>query len=126
MLARQWHDGLFGPTPQHRVFRLAGDETFRPGDGEGISDTLRRPFTEAEVAYLALAHCIGECLHGFFQRRIDVVAMALVKIDVINSQTLEGSIELSAYLRPRQSFISVAHGAKQLGGQQIAVAWHAC
>jgi len=94
------HLGL-GAASQHRVLRLAGDETNDVGHFPRRANFIGRPFTEAHIPHLARFDDIGEGPHSFFERRFGIVAMALIEIDIVGSQTIERSIELLEDLRAR-------------------------
>jgi hypothetical protein len=66
-----------------------GNEFLHAGNGERRLYLLRRPFAEADIARLARAHDIAQRLHRFFERRLCVVAMALIEIDMIDAQALQ-------------------------------------
>src|SRR5205807_7020120 len=61
------------------------------------------PFAEAQPAHLALAHHMAQRLHGFLQRRLVVVAVALVEVDVVGLQPGEGTVDLLEHLGPREA-----------------------
>src|ERR1019366_8238790 len=50
------------------------------------------PLADANVESLSLAHDVGERLHGFFQRSFEVVAVRLVEVDVVGSETGQGTV----------------------------------
>ena len=85
---------LLRAPPEHRVLGLAGDERSTPGQGQRLGDPLRRPLAEADVAGLPFPHDLGERLHRLLERRVVVVAMALVEVDVICLQPLQGGVDL--------------------------------
>lgn len=70
------------------------------GNGERSANFVRGPFAEAEIANLALAHDFGQRVHGLFQRRLRVVPVTLVEVDVIRPQPLVQRINLLENLRP--------------------------
>ena len=78
------HPGL-GTAPQQGILRLAGDELLDARNGEGRLDLVRRPFGEADPAHLAGADDLAQRLHGLFQRRLRVVAVALVEVDIVGA-----------------------------------------
>src|SRR5262249_49122116 len=83
------HHFLLRASPEQRILRLARDEALAAGDGEGALDLVRRPFAEADVAGLALAHDVAQRLHGLLDPRRRIVAMALVEVDMVDAQAFQ-------------------------------------
>ena len=92
------------------------------GDRERAFDLLRRPFAEADVARLALAHHVAQRLHGLLDRRAAVVAMALIEIDMVDAQALQRAVDLLGDLRARQAAVGGAHRKEHLGRQDVRLA----
>ena len=67
-----------GSPPEDRVLRLARDEPLDVQEVERGLDLLGAPLAEAQVARLAGPDDVGERLHRLVERRVLVVAMALV------------------------------------------------
>jgi hypothetical protein len=59
-----------------------------------LADLLLRPLAEAEIAGLPLPHDLGQRLHGLLERDVPVVAMALVEVDVVGAEPVQGGIDL--------------------------------
>jgi hypothetical protein len=76
------------------------DETTFSKRGTSASAALiGGPLAESEVARLALPHDLRERLHRLLERRLLVVAVALVEVDVIGAQPGERGIDLLEDLR---------------------------
>jgi len=99
---------------EDRVLRLARDETLDTGYLLRRADLLGCPLAEPEVTGLALADDLGERVHGFLERRLEVVPMALVEIDVVGAEPLERGVDLLANLRHRETAIRVRHREVEL------------
>ena len=106
-LARAERDDLLlRPAPQQRILRLAGDESApRPAMANAASICCGDHSLEADIARLALAHDLAQRLHGLFQRRVRVVAVALVEVDVIGAQALQRGVDLLDDLGARQALV---------------------
>ena len=107
---------------QQRVLGLARYELLDPRQRERRLDAIDRPFGKADVSRLAGAHRARERLEGLLERRVVVIAMALIQIDIGHFEARQGGIELLLDLRARESPIRVAHREEQLGGQYHALA----
>ncbi len=104
--------------PEDRVLRLAGDELFHVWKVECRLDPVRRPLTEAEGAHLALADDLGQRLHCLLERRVEVVAMALVDVDVVGAEAEKREIELLEDLPAREAAVAV-HREIQLRPEDV-------
>ena len=120
-LAQRDHLGL-GPAPQHRVLRLAGDELRHAGHVERRLDPVRRPLAEADVARLAGLDDLGQRLHRLLERRVVVVAVALVEVDVVGLQPLQRGVDLLVDLLAREAAVAPAHREVDLGRERERVA----
>ena len=74
--------------------------------------------------YRTLPACddLAQGLHGFLERCLRIVAMALIQIDMADPQPRQGCVELLENLRARQPLIGAAHRKVELGCQNITVA----
>ena len=79
-----------------------------PGIAKAASICAGRPFAEADIARLALAHDVAQRLHRLLQRRLGVVAVALIEIDMIDTQALQRRVDLLEDLRARQALDRVS------------------
>src|SRR5665811_1345935 len=89
-----------------------------PGRTRGRPQLLRGPFTDADVESLPLAYDVRERLHGFFKRRFEIVAVRLVEVDVVGSQSGQGTVDGLKDVFTGESDIVVSLGAggtKDLG-----------
>lgn len=57
------------------------------------ADLFHGPFRDTDVVAFARTDDVGEGAHGFFQRRLVVVAMGLVDIDVVHLQAPERAVD---------------------------------
>src|ERR1700693_4744943 len=94
MLGAQPEDLPLRPAPEQRVLWLARHELLDAWKFERFLDLLGRPLAEAEVARLPLPHHLGERLHRLLERRVPVIAMTLVQIDVVGAQSSERRVDL--------------------------------
>jgi hypothetical protein len=89
-----------------------------PGEVVAGPQLLRRPFTDADVESLPLSYDVRERLHGFFQRRFEIVAVRLVEVDVVGLESGQGAVDGLKDVFTRESDIVVslrAGGAEDLG-----------
>ena len=94
LLAQRQHLGLDDP-PEHAVLRLVGDdpvEAHLPGDPQRGRDLLGPPLRDAHVQHLALADQVVEGAQGLLQRRLVVVAVGLVQVDVVGPQPAQRAV----------------------------------
>ena len=86
--------GLDDP-PEHRVLRLVADQGDPELAGElrGGLDLLGPPLRDPDVERLSGADDVGEGDHGLLQRRLVVVAVGLVEVDVVGLQPREGQVD---------------------------------
>src|ERR1035438_2201270 len=69
-------------------------------------------------------HGLVEREEGFFKRSVRIVTMALVKVDVIHLEPLQGMVQLFFNLSCRKTmFQIVTHGEEELRRDQMAIAW---
>ena len=92
------------------------------GQLERLLDLVGRPLAEAEVARLALPHDLGERLHRLLERRVPVVAVALVEVDVVRAQPRERDVDLLEDLLAREALVGVGHRAEELRREDVRVA----
>ena len=86
-------------------------------------DQLGRKFAETDVADFPHSHDVGERLHRFLERRVRIVPMALVQIDVVRLQPAQRKVDLFMHLLGRQSFAgSVAGWKPELRAENVGVA----
>ena len=57
-----------------------------------VAELLGGPLADADVEDLALPDQVGEGLHGLFQRRLVVVAVGLVEVDVVGLQPAQRAV----------------------------------
>src|SRR4051812_37254547 len=123
VLRAEREDLALGLPPEHRVLRLARDELLRRRrEVERRPDLLRLPFGEAEVARLALPHHLGEGVHRLLERRLLVVAVALVEVDVVGAQPCERRVDLLEDLLAREAAVARRHGEVELRREHVRVA----
>ena len=103
--------------------RLAGDEV-RDTACQSIAaaDLVGRPFGKADIAHLAALDGAGQRLHRLLERRVPVVAVALVEIDEVGAQPPQRGIELLFDLAAREAAVAVGHREEELGGEDVGVA----
>ena len=58
-----------------------------------VADLVGRPLADADVERLALADDVGEGLHRLLERRLVVVAVGLVEVDVVGLQPLQRAVD---------------------------------
>ena len=90
--------------PQHGVLRLVGDQLDAELLRERVAgaDLLGGPLADADVERLAVADHVGERLHGLLERRLVVVPVRLVEVDVVGAEPLsEPLIDSMMCLRDR-------------------------
>src|SRR3954454_19865450 len=80
------------------------------------------PPLKADPARLAGLHDLGQRLHRLLQRRLLVVAMALVEVDVVHPQALQRAVDLLVDLLAREPSVLVRHREVELGGDAEGVA----
>ena len=75
--------------------RLVGNQVDPEVPGELVAgpQLLSRPFTDTDVESLPLAYDARERLHGFFQRRFEIVAVRLVEVDVVGLESGQGTVD---------------------------------
>ncbi len=122
VLGAEWNDVALRAAPEHRVLRLAGDELLDVRKCERLGDLVHRPLAEADVAGLALPHDLGERFHRLLERRVPVVAMALVQVDVVGAQACERRVHLLDDLRAREPAAAVRHREEDLRREHVRVA----
>src|SRR5271169_5710556 len=118
----QGYERLFRAAVQQRILRLARNKFFNPGQRQCGAYPVDRPFRKADVANLAGAHRLAQRLHGFFERGVRIVAVALVKIEIVDLQPLQRSLELLEDLGARQAFVGAAHRKIQFRGEHETLA----
>src|ERR1035441_67288 len=85
-------------------------------------DLFSAPFAATNRAHLARCDGAIEGFHRFLERGFPVVAMALIEIDAVHAETIEGMMQLLLNLRRRQPMIGVvAYWKEQLGSNEITV-----
>ena len=57
------------------------------------ADLVRGPLADADVQRLALADDVGERLHRLLERRLGVVAVRLVQVDVVGPEPLQRAVD---------------------------------
>src|SRR5450759_1698009 len=89
------HDlGLDDP-PQHRVLRLVRDQLEAELLRHPVAGTelVRAPLADADVQRLARTDHVSERLHRLLERRLRVVPVGLVQVDVIGAKTLQRPVD---------------------------------
>jgi hypothetical protein len=86
------------------------------GQGAGLADLLGPPLGDPDVQRLAGADHVGERLHRLLERRLVVVAVGLVEVDVVQAQAPQRRVDALADVLARQADVvgAVAHGAVDL------------
>ena len=107
------HDLVLDDPPQHGVLRLARDELDAelPCECDPLADLLGGPLADADVERLALAHDVGERLHRLLERRLGVVAVRLVEVDVVGLEPLQRAVDRLHDVLARQAGVVLAAGA---------------
>ena len=96
-LAQREHLGLDHP-PQQRVLRLARDDAVEAhvvGNLQGIGDLLGGPLGDADVVDLALPDQVVKGPQRLFERRLVVVAVGLVEVDVVRAEPAQRGVARS-------------------------------
>ena len=89
------HLGLDDP-PQHRVLRLARherDAAARAASAAPARICVGGPLRHADVEHLARPDDVGERLHRLLERRLVVVAVRLVEVDVVGLQPAQRAVD---------------------------------
>ena len=112
---------------QHRVLRLVRGERVEVElglDAPRLLNPLRRPLGDADVEHLALRDKVVERAQRLLERRVRVRAVALVEIDVVRAEPLQGSVALLHDVLPREPAVvgAVAHREVDLRGEEVVVA----
>ena len=89
------HDLALDDPPQHRVLRLVRHQLDPqlPGQRVAGADLVGGPLADADVERLARADDVGEGLHGLLQRRLGVVPVGLVDVDVVGPQPAQRAVD---------------------------------
>ena len=58
---------------------------------------------------LAGADDLAQGLHGLFERRVGIVAVALVEVDVVGPQARQRGVDLLVHLGAGQALVAAAH-----------------
>ena len=87
------------------VLRLVGDQLEAEvlGQRVAVAELVRGPLADADVEHLALPDEVGERLHGLLQRRLVVVAVRLVEVDVVGLQPAAASRSTASMMCLRDS-----------------------
>ena len=104
---------------------MGRDELLKPATRREVErrlDLRRRPLAEADVARLALPYDLGQRLHRLVERRLEVVAVALIEVDVVGAQARERCVDLLEDLFARQSVVVGVHREVQLRREDVRVA----
>ena len=67
-------------------------------------------------------HDLGQRLHRLLERRVPVVAVALVEVDVVGAQPRERRVDLLQHLLAREAAVGVRHRAEELRREDVGVA----
>ena len=88
----QRNDFFFNPAPDHVVVRLVGDQRVQaraPDVVHGMRDLAGAPLGNACIEDLALPRQVVERDQRLFQRRLGVIPVALVKVNVVRAEPLQ-------------------------------------
>lgn len=91
----QRYDVFLDAPAQHVVLRLVRHDPVEAesiGDRERLLDLLRAPLGHPDVQDLALADEIVERAQGFLERRVRVVPVRLVEVEVVRAQSPERGV----------------------------------
>src|SRR5207253_9056851 len=69
----------------------------------------------------ALADDLGQRLHRLLERRVEVIAVALVEVDVVGAQARERGVQLLEDLLAREAPVAV-HLEEELGAEDVRLA----
>src|SRR5918998_2306837 len=110
----------------HVVARLVGDdpvEVHLLGQAQSVGYLIRRPLRDAHVEHLSLAHEVVKGPQGLLERRIYVVAVALVEVHVVDPETLERGVTLLGYVLAREASVvwPLPHREVHLCGEEVGV-----
>ena len=125
--SRGRHDlGLDDP-PEHVVLRLVRDERDPQLAGQrvGLADLLGAPLGDPDVVRLAGVHDVGERLHRLLERRLVVVAVRLVEVDVVGPEPGQRAVDRLADVlagQPRVVVLARAGRPVDLGEDLQALA----
>src|SRR4051794_30329305 len=125
-LAQGYHFG-FDAALDHVVLRLVGDDPVQVhlfGYPQRVGDLIRRPLGDADVEHLPLPNKVVERPGGLFERRVLVVAVALVEVDVVDAKPLQRGVTLLCYVLAREPAVvrALAHPQVHLRRQKVRVA----
>src|SRR6185312_5158401 len=120
----QRNDLLLRVSPEEGILRLARHEFRDPAASRELDrcpDPLGRPFREADIAGLPAFDRASKRLHRLLERRVPVVAVALVEIDIIRLKPLQRRIELLFDLLTGQPAVALGHREEELGGEDVGI-----
>jgi hypothetical protein len=104
---------------QRGVLRLVGDERDPElvGQDPRLADLLGPPLRDPDVERLAGADDVGERLHRLLERRLVVVAVGLVEVDVVQAEAPQRGVDALPDVLAREADLvgTVAHRPVDLG-----------
>src|SRR6185437_7421451 len=106
------------------ILGLAGHEFLgRRTEVERRLDLHWRPLAEAEIARLSLADDLGQRLQRLFQRRVAIVTVALVEIDVVGLEPTQRVIDLLEDLASGEPLVltGVVHREEELRREHVGI-----
>ena len=85
----------------------------------GIANLCRRPFRDASIEHFALCHKIIEGTQHFLDRRLIVITMALIQIDIVGIEAAQAGVALFNDMFAREATIirTIAHRKIHFGCQ---------
>src|ERR1039458_2744698 len=109
------------------VMVLHRDETSpaaQLGDMLGLGELPGEHAAGADVASLASAHYVMQCLHGLLDWRAAVPAMDLIEVDVVHTQALQRGVDRTENVLARQAaaVLSRSHRHEHLRGDDELLA----
>src|SRR5918997_2775743 len=125
-LGERYHRVLY-PALEHVVARLVGDdpvEVHLLRDTQRVGYLVRRPLGDAHIEHLALPDEVVERPHGLLERRLLVVAVALVEVHVFHPETPERRVALLRDVLAREAPVvrPLPHRKVDLRGEKVGVA----
>jgi hypothetical protein len=105
-----------------RLQALVARDAQALGDVERLGQPRRGEVRGADGAHLAGLHEVVEGTQRVLERRVGVVVVRLVEVDVVGLQALERGLDRLADVGRREPDLAFAHRLAELGGQHHAAA----
>ena len=105
-----------------RLDALITSPTALLGDGVRFGEARGREVRGADPTDFALLHQRVERLHDLVERRLLVVAVGLVQVDVVGLEALQRVLDGLDHVGAREALLPLAHRAAELGGDDHVLA----